>query len=134
MGAMDDDVEPPGIVGGLSYDERVEEFLRLLASGLGVRKASASVQINWSTLYKRRKEDAAFAKRWDDALRITIKQLEDEAFRRAMGGSDKLLMFLLERLNRQRFGQRQEVEHTGGVALHVITGIPDPEPEVGDLL
>ena len=50
-----------------------------------------------STAYLWRREDPEFAAKWDDAVADGIDLLEDEARRRALEGSDKLLMFLLER-------------------------------------
>ena len=105
-------VEPPGAVEGLTKAERAEEFLRLLGEGLTVRKAAAASYLNYVTLYRRRKEDPAFAKRWEDAQRISIPRLETEAFRRAMLGSDKLLMFVLERRAPHLYGARQALELT----------------------
>jgi hypothetical protein len=108
----EDAVEPPGVIEGLTKAERVEEFLRLLGEGLTVRKAAAASRTNYVTLYRRRKEDPAFAKRWEDAQRISIPRLETEAFRRAMLGSDKLLMFILERRAQHLYGAKQSLDVT----------------------
>jgi hypothetical protein len=45
--------------------------------------------------YAWRGDDPAFAAEWLDAAEAGIDLLEDEARRRAMGGSDLLLIFLL---------------------------------------
>lgn len=111
---MDDEnlPEPPGVVAGLTREERVEEFLRMLAEGEKVRAAAAAVALDWSTLYRRRREDPEFAKRWEDAQRIPVQRLEGEAMRRAMRGSDRLLEFLLKSLAPERFGEKQRLELT----------------------
>jgi len=33
------------------------------------------------------------------------------------------------KLDRAVYGDRQQVEHSGGVSLNVVTGVPEPEPE-----
>lgn len=38
-------------------------------------------------------------------------------------------MRLLAKWNSGRYGDRQQVEHSGGVSLNVVTGVPEPEPE-----
>ena len=104
--------EPPGVVDGLTHDERVDEFLRLLAQGVTVRAAASAVAINYATFYRMRERDPAFAKRWEDAQRVSVKHLVAEAERRAMGGSDKLLMFLLQSYKPETFTPRQRTELT----------------------
>lgn len=102
--------EPPGLIDGLTREERTDEFFRLLAAGVTVRTAAASVALNWSTLYAQRREDPAFAKRWEDATRIKVGHLVEEAERRAMRGSDKLLMFLLTNYAPERFKKASTLE------------------------
>jgi hypothetical protein len=124
--------EPPGVVEGMTQAERVDEFIRLLAQGCRVRDAAASVAIHYSTLYRRRDVDPEFAKRWEDATRVKVDHLIKEAERRAMGGSDKLLVFLLQAYQPERFKQRTAIEHEGALSLQVVTGLPDTP--VDDLL
>ena len=104
--------EPPGVLDGLTPEERVEEFLRLLSQGCTVRMAAAACALDWSALYRRRKTDAEFAKAWEDAQRVSVKHLVAEAERRAMSGSDKLLMFLLQSYQPEKFAARQRMELT----------------------
>lgn len=125
-------VEPPGVVSGLTQDERIEEFLRLLSAGCTVRQAAAGVALDWSAMYRRRRKDAEFAKRWADAQRVSVEALIAEAERRAMAGSDRLLMFMLTNLAPERFKHRQDVTGTGGFSLLVASGVP--ESDVDDLL
>ena len=104
--------EPPGVVEGLTLEERTEEFLRLLGEGVKVRAAAASVSVSWSTFYKRRANDPVFAKRWEDAQRVKVGHLIAEAERRAMVGSDKLLMFLLTNYAPDKFKKASALEIT----------------------
>jgi hypothetical protein len=41
----DADPEPPGVVDGLSYEEREDEFLRLLGMGCTVRESARAVAV-----------------------------------------------------------------------------------------
>ena len=38
-------------------------------------------------------------------------------------------MRLLAKWNSGRYGDRQQVEHSGGVRLDVVTGVPEPSPD-----
>lgn len=132
---MDDDdkpIEPLGLNDGLTREEREDEFLRLLSQGCLVKEAAAAVAIPWRTLYHKRSHDPAFAARWEDAKRVKVDHLIAEAERRAMRGSDRLLMFLLSSYRPEQFKQRATLEHHGGVSLSVVTGLPGDD--VDDLL
>jgi hypothetical protein len=104
--------EPPGTIVGLTYEEREDEFIRLLRQGCTVRQAAAAVAINFSTLYRKRAADAAFHKRWEDAQRIRVDHLVAEAERRAIRGSDKLLIFLLQSYDPARFRHQSSLDLT----------------------
>jgi len=107
---MEELPEPPGITAGLTREEREDEFLRMLSEGVKVRHAAASVALPWSNLYKKRAADPAFAKRWEDATRIKVGHLIQEAERRAMAGSDKMLMFLLTNYAPDKFKKASTLE------------------------
>lgn len=52
--------------------------------------------ISKSHAYELRQRDEDFALRWADAIEEGTERLEEEARRRAMDGSDTLLIFLLK--------------------------------------
>lgn len=79
----------------LSLKQRVG-FLASIESGNTVQCAAKSVGLSRQAFYKRRLIDTAFADDWDDAAEAGTQVLEQEATRRAMDGSDGLLMFLLK--------------------------------------
>lgn len=57
-----------------------------------------------STVFQWRRDDEAFAERWDRIMRShTTAHLESEAVRRALAGSDVLLIFLLKAADRKRY-------------------------------
>ena len=60
-------------------------------------RAATAAGVGRSTAYLWRQEDPEFAAKWDEAVAEGIDRLESEAYRRAVAGSDKLLIFLLER-------------------------------------
>lgn len=129
---MEDLPEPPGVTAGMTLEERIDEFFRLLSEGNRVRHAAVAVAIHSTTLYRYRREDPVFAKRWEDAQRIPVEKLESEALRRALAGSDKMMEFMLKALAPNKYRERTEIQHSGGLALQVITGIP--ASDVDDML
>jgi hypothetical protein len=75
--------------------KRRHTFLAALASGLSVTTSCQLSRLGRTAAYAWRDDDPAFAAEWLDAAEAGIDLLEDEARRRAMGGSDLLLIFLL---------------------------------------
>ena len=74
-----------------------------------VTAAAAAAGSGRSTLYDWRAEDPDFAQAWEEALELGICGLEDEAKRRAMNGSDTLLMFVIKQY-RPEYCERQTVD------------------------
>jgi hypothetical protein len=75
--------------------KRRAALLRAIASGLSVSAACKAATIGKTAAYDWRKDDAAFAREWDDAIESATDALEDIARRRAVAQSDLLLIFLL---------------------------------------
>lgn len=63
-------------------------FLAALKNGFPVRAACAAAPYARASVYRWRKEDKAFAARWDEALSIAADLLEEEADRRGRDGYD----------------------------------------------
>ena len=135
---MEDLPEPPGVTAGLTREEREDEFLRLIAAGCSIREACAAVALPWSSLYKKRDTEPAFAKRWEDAKRIEVSALIEEAKRRAMKGSDRLIMFMLTNLAPGQFNNRNEtvIKTDQDLADAILTARrrASKAPDVDDLL
>lgn len=70
-------------------------FLATIRSTGNVRLAASAAGVDRSTSYRRAERDPAFAAAWAEASDDAIDTLEGEARRRALAGSDALLMFLL---------------------------------------
>ena len=67
-----------------------------------MRAACEGAHVSRFAAYDWRQRDQGFRAQWDEALQDGIDVLEGEARRRALGGSDRLLEFLLR-------GQRPDV-------------------------
>lgn len=98
-----DGMPPPNISlfkpGTRIEDRELAMFLRILAETGDVTIAARAIGRTKVGLYLVRKRNARFKELWDEAVKVGIIALEDEARRRAMGGSDILLMFKLKALD-----------------------------------
>lgn len=91
--------------------------IEMMAAGMGPSEVAAAIGVNRVTLFRWRQEDPTFDERLTAALNVTLEKLKREAERRAVNGSDKLLMFLLERYDPATFHLAQKLEHSGAVDL-----------------
>ena len=66
--------------------EKLTAFCAALAETCNVGKACAAVGISRQTAYEWRENDPEFEARWDQAKRVGVTALEDEAHRRAFDG------------------------------------------------
>ena len=66
-----------------------DAFLAALREVPVVTRACAACGIDRSTAYRRREADEEFAAAWDDAMEAGVDRAEQEAFRRAVEGTDK---------------------------------------------
>jgi len=92
----------------------LDRFIEALGSGATVSEACDEVGIGRRTAYDHRQRDEQFALRWADAIERGTEELETEAKRRAMDGSDTLLMFLLKARRPETYRERTEIRHAGG--------------------
>lgn len=68
-----------------------KSFFEALAESCNVTFAAAQAGVGVSTAYRRRMVEAAFRKRWGEALATGYAQLELEMLQRALAGTDKLV-------------------------------------------
>ncbi|HEY1168755.1 MAG TPA: hypothetical protein VGE81_07280 [Candidatus Limnocylindrales bacterium] len=78
-------------------------FLDAIRVSGNVKLATNAAGIDRSTPYRRAGRDPAFAEAWTAAEQDAIDTLEGEARRRALQGSDGLLMFLLRAHRPERY-------------------------------
>jgi Homeodomain-like domain len=92
-------------------------FLELLCDGESVVRAAAGAKVGRRTVYDWRNADAEFAREWDEAWEQGTDLLEEVALKRAVNGSDLLLIFLLKGRRPQRY--RDNVRHEVDARLTV---------------
>jgi hypothetical protein len=78
-------------------------FLDAIRVSGNVRLATNAAGIDRSTPYRRAQRDPKFAEAWAAAEQDAVDTLEAEARRRALHGSDGLLMFLLRAHRPERY-------------------------------
>jgi hypothetical protein len=81
-------------------------FLDALRDTGAVRYAAQAAGVSRATAYRHRQAHHEFADAWKDALEDACDQLELEARKRALSGSDRLLQFLLIAHRPQVFSER----------------------------
>ena len=94
-----------------------EVYLQLLREGHSYIEAGNAIGIARTTNWTWR-QDPVFSARCIEAKKVALGDLENEAHRRAMKGSDKLLMFLLQSQAPEKYNLVQKVEHSGDVSVH----------------
>ena len=90
-----------------------QTFLKCLENGDSVQNAANVAGVARGTVYRWKQESEDFATAWDEALDSGVDRLEDEAYRRAMDGSDTLLIFLLKSKRPKVYSEKQRLEHSG---------------------
>lgn len=73
----------------------------------------AAIGIERTHYYRWRDQHPEFATAADAAIEAGTDRLEDIAVKRAEDQSDTLLIFLLKARRREKFGDRQQLEHRG---------------------
>lgn len=105
-------------------------FLSALANSGNVRAACRAAGTHRPTVYERRHKDPEFAALWEDALEDAADSLEAEAVRRARGGSDTLLIFLLKGLRPTKWRETTRHELTGPDGGPIETNINNIDAEI----
>jgi hypothetical protein len=76
--------------------EKKAEFLRQLALDGNVTRSANAIGIVPRTIYDHKYRDEKFKEDWIAAVAIGDEAMVDEARKRAFGGSDVLLMFMIK--------------------------------------
>jgi len=91
-----------------------EDFLRLLHDGCRVRAAAQAIGVSTDTPYRWRRNEPAFREAWDKAVEHRTEQMIKEAHRRALAGSDRLLMWCLANEVPEKYAtERNKLEVSG---------------------
>ena len=88
---------------------RRRKFLQSLRECGCVSEAAQVSGIGRNAVYEWRRNDRWFAEEWEAALKEAADTLEDEARRRAMESSDRLLMFLLKGLRPEKYRENAKL-------------------------
>jgi hypothetical protein len=97
-------------------------FLASLREDGNARRACLVCGIGRSTAYQYRADDEEFRAEWDAAVEEghanLREELEEEAAKRAVSGSDTLLMFLLKKHD-PSYREKHDINTTGEVSIVV---------------
>ena len=118
------------------------DFLATLLETCNIAESCRRANVARKTAVAWRDVDAAFAEAWDEALEAGLDDLEQTARKRAHGGSDLLLMFLLKAHRPDRYRESVKHEYSGpkgqpipvrffdaATALAALTSGPDEDRE-----
>lgn len=105
--------------------EKLAKFCELIDAGSTVTDAAKGVGMSRFYVYELREKNAEFARAWASAEASRDERLEEEARRRALAGSDTLLIFLMKGAMPEKYRERYSAQIEGGVTLQVVTGVPD---------
>ena len=107
-------------------------FLKALRDTGNIRVAAQAAGVHRSAPYAARIKSQRFRAEWDKALEEAVELLEAEARRRAIAGSDVLLIFLLKAHKPSMYREtiRQELLGGGGGPLAQVVLIQTSEGNI----
>lgn len=105
-------------INNLTDEQRI--YLEGVTAGMDYAEAAALAGIDRSTGYRWR-QDPGYMELVRAAKRVTIDRLIEEAERRAMRGSDKLIEFLLCNYAPERFKRSNSVDLTAKIDLNTMS-------------
>lgn len=112
-----------------------ERFLAELTKTGNVRLSCKKALVSRGYVYRHKQESKDFGKAWRVAIREATDALLAEARKRALKGSDTLIIFLLKAYRRDLFGDKVELRHRG-MRLNVNVDVArelGANPEMSDL-
>ena len=106
-------------------------FIAAFRNSANVRAAAQAAGIEWSTAYKARKREPAFAEAWEMAEQEALDLIEARAVQVALSGDPHMLMFFLKTRRPEKYGDRSRLELTGlaggPIQTQVLSGLDDHE-------
>lgn len=92
------------------------EFLANLRETGMVDEAARLMDITEGSVYRWRSKDQTFAEKWDEIIHsYVLPKLEQTAIRRAIDGSDLMLIFLMKAYDRDRYDDKVVMANRGHV-------------------
>lgn len=125
----------------------VADFFRLFAASGSVAFAADRTGLSRSVLYRRKRNDPAFAKRWAEAQELGVSKVRDEVFRRAVVGikrpvfyggvkvgkvkhyDNRLLWSLLKSHERETYGDKRP-QPIGGAPVDLARRLDEADERV----
>jgi hypothetical protein len=95
-------------------------FLDTYAKTGSITGAAKAARISLAVHHEKLETDLAYRKAFEGAREQVVDLLEAEAFRRALAGSDDLLVFLLRAWQPDRYREHIVHEHSGTLTLSDI--------------
>lgn len=83
-------------------------FIASFSESGNVRAACEVAGVSRATAYRHRKDVASFREAWSQAEEEAVERLEETARKRAVDGSDTLLIFLLKAHRPEKYRERYE--------------------------
>ena len=104
-------------------------FLAALRNSGNVRASCQAAGVSRKTAYQHKRDDPDFAGGWEEAHTEAVEVLEAELRRRALGGSDILLMFTLKAARPDVYRDNQRPQGDGRGAISELMRALREQPE-----
>lgn len=101
-------------------------FLESLARLGNIKLAAEAAGITRQNAYAARKADPDFAEKWDDAIEQAVDDLQEAARKRAMEGSDALLIFLLKAHRPSVYRDNFKIDASNVTEIRIVEVDHDP--------
>jgi hypothetical protein len=106
----------------LAVAARQQRFLKTFAVSANITRAARAAKVGRTQVYAWQESSDEFTLAMREAREEAYDRLEQEAVRRAMAGSDTLIMFLLKAARPEKFRERSEVKvHVGDDGANQLT-------------
>lgn len=99
--------------------ENEQAFLDRLAECGSAMEAAKKAKISRNALYQWKAEDPEFADKWEVAMVRGLDAIEDKAHLTASLGSERMMIFMLERRRPERYMARQAVDYNTNVTVEL---------------
>lgn len=119
-------------------EDKAESILNDLAHGKSLREAAKKVGLTHAAILFWVRKDPDFADRYAQAKEVGLEVLADDIIRIADDLNEDPMRsrlrvdarkWVLCKLVPKVYGDRQHVEHEGGINLRVVTGVPRAEDD-----
>lgn len=85
-------------------------FLVALSKGMLVSHACLAAGVTTMMARRAKQTSARFSKAWDSAIEMAVEVAEEEAYKRGLEGSDRLLEFWLKSHRPEVYGDKKQIE------------------------